>query len=153
MRTSPADSIFFATALAFLHIISRCSGANSFTNSTHALSFLQIATKPLFCRLDFTMSDRVIFSTINWICRCTCDASFSEFVTKPQIVSVLCSAWDTRSTATSRGSAVVSAYTSNSVGPATMSIETVLEAINFAAVTNMPPGPTILLTGLTDSVP
>ena len=51
------------------------------------------------------------------------------------------------------GSAVSSAITSTSLGPAGRSVATRLETRSFASVTQRLPGPTILATGSISSVP
>lgn len=64
-----------------------------------------------------------------------------------------CSAWATRSAATNGTSAVSSASTQTSDGPAGKSMSTLLRSIILAPVTNTFPGPTIFWTGSIVSVP
>ena len=64
-----------------------------------------------------------------------------------------CSAWASRSAAHSAGSAVSSAITSTSLGPAGRSIATCPETSSFASVTQRLPGPTIFATAGIVSVP
>ena len=58
-----------------------------------------------------------------------------------------CSAWLIRSAATCAGSAVSSASTAISVGPASASMPTTPRSSRLAAVTQMLPGPVIMSTG------
>ena len=64
-----------------------------------------------------------------------------------------CSAWPSRSAATSSGSAVSSAMTATSVGPATRSIPTVPKSWRLASATYALPAPTMMSTGSTPSSP
>ena len=64
-----------------------------------------------------------------------------------------CSAWERRSVAIYKGLAELSARTITSLGPASMSIETVRLASIFAKETNLLPGPKILFLLSTLSVP
>ena len=64
-----------------------------------------------------------------------------------------CSAWLSRSAATQPGSQVPSANTKISLGPAIMSMPTLPKTLRLAVATKMPPGPTILSTAGTLSVP
>ncbi len=63
-----------------------------------------------------------------------------------------CSAWDRKSAAIQAGSPP-SATTTISDGPAIMSMPQVPKTWRLAAATNLLPGPTILSTAGTDSVP
>ncbi len=63
-----------------------------------------------------------------------------------------CSAWPSRSVATSRGSAVSSAMTSTSVGPASRSIPTRPNSWRLASATNALPAPTSMSTGSRPSI-
>ena len=69
------------------------------------------------------------------------------------IVSLLCSACDTRSYATNSGSVLESTIIPSSVGPAIISMEVSSLTIALAILTNFPPGPTILSTFCIDFVP
>ena len=64
-----------------------------------------------------------------------------------------CSAWAIKSMATRRASAVASATTQTSDGPAIMSIPTSPDTTFLAAATYALPGPVILSTGRMVSVP
>ncbi len=68
-------------------------------------------------------------------------------------LSGACSAWEIRSAATQAAFAVPSASTTISLGPAGMSIFTIPYTSSFAAVTYRLPGPKILSTRGTLSVP
>ncbi len=91
----------------------------------------------------------------NWrpISASTASASDGEQVTRTAAESGPCSAWLNRSAATWAGSAVSSASTMTSEGPAGMSIATWPKTSSLAAVTHAFPGPTILSTARTVSVP
>jgi hypothetical protein len=77
----------------------------------------------------------------------TAASSSMESVTSTLAASGSCSAWLIRSAATCRGSAVSSASTAISVGPASASIPTTPRTSRFAAVTQTLPGPVIMSTG------
>ncbi len=64
-----------------------------------------------------------------------------------------CSAWASRSSATSSASAPPSARTMHSDGPAGRSIATRVPIARLAAVTHALPAPKILSTAGTDAVP
>ena len=84
----------------------------------------------------------------------TLSANASEFVTRITCESTPCSAWESKSAATNTGFAVSSATTATSDGPAGISIATSCRlTCCLAAMTNWLPGPKILLTFGTDSVP
>ena len=83
----------------------------------------------------------------------TASARAVEVVTSRAGESAPCSAWLSRSAATWTGSAVSSATTMTSVGPAGMSMAQRSSTSSFAAVTQALPGPTILSTRPIDSVP
>ncbi len=83
----------------------------------------------------------------------TASARASEGVTSSEGESGPCSAWLRRSAATCAGSAVSSATTMTSVGPAGMSMAQESRTSSLAAVTQALPGPTILSTRVIDSVP
>ena len=65
----------------------------------------------------------------------TSRASVSLVVTSTALASLSCSAWESRSAATVAASALSSAMTSISLGPATMSIPTVPNTAFFASAT------------------
>jgi len=86
----------------------------------------------------------------------TCSASRAELVTSTTCAIASCSACASRSAATKRAFAVSSATTSTSEGPAGRSMAAPAGSaamICFAAVTHALPGPKILSTLRTDSVP
>ena len=83
----------------------------------------------------------------------TASATSALVVTRTDSPSGPCSAWASRSAAHSAGSAVSSAITMTSLGPAGRSTATRLDTSSFAAVTHLFPGPTILATGAIVSVP
>ena len=85
----------------------------------------------------------------SWPPTSDCDrlASPRSFVTRSASLSGPCSAWARRSPATRPGSAVPSATTTTSLGPAGKSMRTRLETRSFAAVTYALPGPTIGIDG------
>ena len=85
--------------------------------------------------------------------RSTSAASAALVVTSMHSESGPCSAWASRSAAQSSASAVSSATTSTSLGPAGRSMPTRPETRSFAAVTQRLPGPTILSTAGIVSVP
>ena len=66
---------------------------------------------------------------------CTCSASRAESVTSTAAASGSCSAWEIRSAATCTGSAVSSASTAISVGPASESMLTRPFSSRLAATT------------------
>ena len=77
-----------------------------------------------------------------------------EGVTSRTVSSPLpCSAWARRSAATCPGSAVSSASTTISLGPASLSISTCPRTRRLAAATKALPGPTILSTAAIVRVP
>ena len=81
------------------------------------------------------------------ISRSTASASAALVVTRIAGESGPCSAWVTRSAATRTGSALSSARTIPSDGPAGRSIPTKPATSSLAAVTQALPGPTIRSTG------
>ncbi len=83
----------------------------------------------------------------------TASASGAEVVISTATARTSCSAWAMRSLATSAASAVASARTRISLGPAIMSMSTLPKTSRLAAVTNALPGPQILSTAAIDSVP
>ena len=87
------------------------------------------------------------------ISACTFSASSGQVVTRTADARTSCSAWDIRSAATNFGSAVSSAITRTSLGPAIMSISTTPYSSFFAVATKILPGPTILSTFGISSVP
>ena len=107
----------------------------------------------------WSASDAVVISARVDDARCfstaasTASAYAAEKVTRQQLASGSCSAWAMRSMATSAGSAVSSATTQTSEGPAIISMPTSPETIFLAAATYALPGPVILHTGSMDSVP
>ena len=72
---------------------------------------------------------------------------------RPAAAWASCSAWLNRSAATQAGSLFPSATTRISLGPAIMSMSTCPNTFRLAAATKTPPGPTILSTWGTVSVP
>jgi hypothetical protein len=80
-------------------------------------------------------------------------ASSTESVTSTDADVGPCSAWLSRSAATSTGSAVASATTITSLGPASASMPTAPRRSRFAAVTYTLPGPVTRSTGSTPSTP
>ena len=80
-------------------------------------------------------------------------ARASLSVTSTALASLSCSAWESRSAATWRGSEAPSATTRISLGPAIISMDTCPYTWRLASATNTLPGPTILSTRGTLSVP
>ena len=74
-------------------------------------------------------------------------------VTRTALASTSCSAWLSRSAAARAGSQVSSAMTRISLGPAIMSMSTRPKTCRLASATSALPGPTILSTRGTVSVP
>ena len=83
----------------------------------------------------------------------TASASSIESVTSTALAILSCSAWESKSAAAKRGFVFPSATIKISLGPAIISIETWPNTCFFASATNALPGPTILSTFGTDSVP
>jgi hypothetical protein len=84
---------------------------------------------------------------------CTRRASASVVTSAIALAIGSCSAWASRSAATASGSALSSATITVSVGPAIWSIPTRPKTRRFASATKTLPGPTILSTRGTVSVP
>ena len=94
-------------------------------------------------------------SSLTWrsTSACTASARGMESVTSTAEASLSCSAWESRSAATWRGSLLPSATINISLGPAIMSMATRPNTCFFASATKALPGPTILSTQGMDSVP
>ena len=99
------------------------------------------------------MSRRGSFSSCRSTSFWTASARGRLSVTSTAAAWVSCSAWLSRSAATQSGSLFPSATTKISLGPAIMSMATRPNTFRLAVATKMPPGPTILSTFGTVSVP
>ena len=108
---------------------------------------------PFAARDFWAMSRRGRSASWVSISRCTASARGRLSVTSTAAAWVSCSAWLSRSAAAQAGSLFPSATTRISLGPAIMSMATWPNTFRLAAATKTPPGPTILSTRGTVSVP
>eukprot|EP00160_Parvularia_atlantis_P017032 Unigene5691_Nuclearia_a/m.17369 Unigene5691_Nuclearia_a/g.17369 ORF Unigene5691_Nuclearia_a/g.17369 Unigene5691_Nuclearia_a/m.17369 type:complete len:338 (+) Unigene5691_Nuclearia_a:353-1366(+) len=136
----------------------RCSGAYAFENATASSSVSQRSVNDLGtdCRTMLARGSTSPWRSSSSSIAATC-VSVRPTVSSTTWLSGPCSACDSRSAATYAGLADASAMTSTSDGPAGMSIATMALlsfcTSIFAAVTYWLPGPQILSTLGTDSVP
>ena len=133
--------------------ISKCSGASSFAISTATERLSATIILPLLSMEVRAISERESIGICFSSCFDTALASSVLSVTSTALAILSCSACDRRSAATYAGLQVLSATTSISLGPAIISIATLPKTCRFASATYALPGPTILSTAGTVSVP
>ena len=118
----------------------RCSGAKSFANATAASIPIALSTSTWSAS---TPSSSPLTSV----------AIAGSVLTRMARASAACSAWARRSAATQAAGTDPSVRTRISDGPAGISMATSPNTASLAAVTKALPGPKILSTRRTDSVP
>mmetsp|Transcript_40042 Transcript_40042/g.87432 ORF Transcript_40042/g.87432 Transcript_40042/m.87432 type:complete len:218 (-) Transcript_40042:487-1140(-) len=143
MKSPPKDvqaSLVFCESAV---CTSRCSGAMRFVIAMAASMSGASTAKPL---RTAGMATSLVGRTASCLRRAafTLAMTPASAVTRIGRASVSCSAWASRSAAITSGSAVLSARTSTSLGPASMSMPQKPFTMDLAAVTHLFPGPTMM---------
>mmetsp|Transcript_150676 Transcript_150676/g.280956 ORF Transcript_150676/g.280956 Transcript_150676/m.280956 type:complete len:216 (+) Transcript_150676:331-978(+) len=143
MKRPPNDFRESLTSCEFAVCTSKCSGATRLVTSiASAMSLVRIAKPP---RTAGMATSRVgSTSSCSFKALFTLATTEASGVTKIGLASTSCSACASKSAATTSGSAVLSATTNTSLGPASMSMPQMPLTMDFAAVTHLFPGPTIM---------
>ena len=153
MNTEPAFSTLAAIASASVRLIIRCSGAYSLANAITSSSLCRRITR--LCASDLCIiSCRGRVARSSSITTGSLAANAASVVSRIDWLSGPCSACDRKSLATKRASALPSAIIITSDGPAGISIAAAPRlTCCLASITKRLPGPKILLTRGTLSVP
>mmetsp|Transcript_82256 Transcript_82256/g.241498 ORF Transcript_82256/g.241498 Transcript_82256/m.241498 type:complete len:210 (+) Transcript_82256:376-1005(+) len=148
MKRPPKDLHLSLTSCAFFVWTSKCSGASRFEAAMAASMFGASTAKPL---RTAGMATSRVGSTASCLRRAafTLAMTSSSAVTRMGRASTSCSACARRSAARTSGSALPSAITSTSLGPASMSMPQIPLTMDFAAVTHLLPGPTMMSQAVT----
>ena len=152
-KIEPALSNSGKSARAFWVCTIKCSGAYSLLIATACAKLSAIKIR-LWPRALLAVSARGKRASWRAIACSVCAANCALVVTNITWLSAPCSAWESRSLAINSGSAASSAMTNTSEGPAGISMAVPLcTTWRLASVTKALPGPKILSTLATVSVP